>query len=180
MTRAFRPFFHHATLTLIVAGSTLVAACGAAAPTSPSAESPTSPGGPSVPTPTPSQPVSPAGIYQFAAVNGRSVPGVFETWEPGLGIKMAMEAVRGRLMLNPDGSYLQEMEMRLHSNVGNERVLIKATAGTYTMQGGVMTMTPFESAVPFQPYYVPGIIEIQSEAPALDGTPQVYILSFRQ
>ena len=93
---------------------------------------------------------------------------------------MAMEAVRGRLIFNPDGTYLQEMEMRLHSNVGNERVLSKGSVGTYTLSGTTLTMTPFESRVPFQPYHVPGVIEIQSEAPGLDGTPQVYIFSFRR
>jgi hypothetical protein len=178
MIRTLGLSFHHAPLALLIATSTLAAACGGAAPTSPSSGGPdtTTP----TPIPTPSQSASPAGIYQFVAINGTPVPGVFETWEPGLGIKMATEAVRGQLMLNPDGSYYQEMEMRLHSNVGNERVLSKAAAGSYTMPGGTLTMTPSESGVPFQPHYTPGQIKIQTEAPGLDGTPQMYTFTFRR
>ena len=176
MTCTLRPRLHHSPLAVLIAVSALSAACGSSAPTSPSTESPTT----TTPTPSqPTQPASPAGIYQFAAVNGTAVPGVFDSYEPGLGIRMAMEAVRGRLMLNQDGSYLQEMEMRLHSNVGGERVLIRAAAGSYTMAGGTLTMTPFEG-VPFQPYYTPGQIEIQTEAPGLDGTPEVFIFTFRR
>lgn len=173
MTRTLRPRLHHTLLALLITVSALVAACGSSAPTNPSTGSPTAT------TPMPSQPASPAGAYNFAAVNGTPVPGVFDSYEPGLGIKMAMEAVRGRLMLNQDGTYLQEMEMRLRSNVGGDRVLIRAAAGAYTMTGGTLTMTPFEG-VPFQPYYTPGLIEIQTEAPGLDGTPEVFIFTFRQ
>jgi hypothetical protein len=63
--------------------------------------------------------------------------------------------------------------------MAGERALSRGGAGSYTMQGATLTMTPFEGK-PFQPHYVPGQIEIQTEAPGLDGTPEVFIFAFRR
>jgi hypothetical protein len=174
MTRTLCARLRQTPLALLVAVSAIASACAGGGPTGPSSGSSSG-----STTPSPSQPSSPAGVYRFAAVNGQSVPCVFDSYEPGLGIRMAMEAVQGQIILNPDGTYLQEMEMRLHSNVGGGRVDRVEKVGIYTLQGQTLTMTPYQS-VPFQPHYTPGQIEIQAEAPGLDGNPEVFIFTFRK
>lgn len=174
MSRTLRPSVRLASLALVTAMSTFAAACSAGGPTSPSGPS----SGGSNSAPSNSAPTL-TGVYQFAAVNGCSVPCVFDSYDMGLGVTMAMEAVRGRLMLNADGTYLQEMEMRLHNSIAADVVLIRAGAGSYTVVGATLTMTPFEGK-PFQPFYRPGEIQIQTEAPGLDGNSEVFIFTFRQ
>jgi hypothetical protein len=172
MTRTLR--YRHGPLALLVAISTLVSACSGDGPTSPSSASP------DVPSPTtPATPPSLTGTYRLAAVNGCTVPCVFDSFSPGLGVTMSMEAVRGQIILNADGTYLQDMELRLHNSIDDTVVLSRGGAGVYVMTDGTLTMTPFQSQ-PFAPHYVPGQIEIQSEAPGLDGAPEVFIFTFRR
>jgi hypothetical protein len=168
--------FRQLPLVVITVVSLVASACAGSGggPTAPS--SPSGPGAPSTPT----TPGFPDGIYQFAAVNGQAVPCVFDEADLGLGVKMSMQAIRGRLILNPDHTYLHEYEMWIHSTLTETKKLTKASGGTFTFNGGLLVMTPVESGVAYQPHYTPGQIEIQTEVPGLDGNPEVFVFTYRK
>jgi hypothetical protein len=178
MSRTILNQFRLAPLALVIV-STLATACAGGGPTSPS--SGTSGGGsptsPSAPAPAPADLVT--GFYRLAAVNSRPVPGVVESVSLGAGVEMAIEAVAGEIRMNGDGTYLHAFELRLHSTIAPTRVFAIAAGGTYSVSNGRLTLTPLNSR-PYEPHYAPGQIEIQTEVPGLDGTPEVFIFTYRK
>jgi hypothetical protein len=181
MTITFRNRFTRLASTLLVAGrAALTVACsGSGSPTAPSSGS--TAGTTPITTPNPNPPVNitAVGTYPLVSVNGAPVPGVFDSFSPTSGVRMEMRAIRGQIILNDDGTYLQEYETRLTGTNMREVVGRRETVGTYTLNAGELTLTPYQGTA-FKPSYAPGRIDIVTEAPGLNGGMDRFVWRFQR
>ena len=135
------------------------------------------------PAPTPVQPgpinITAVGLYPLISVNGRPVPGPFDSFSPTPAVRMEMHATRGHVDIRPDGTFTQEWETRLTGTGLSGAVAVKTVTGSYTLQGTSLT---FRSAtgVTYSPAYGPGWIEVVTEAPGLNGGTDRFVWRFQR
>lgn len=176
-------------LAALATGSLVLIACSGGSPTgpSPTASGP-APGttapvpGTSTPAPTPAPPSTPQSItgrYELTTVSDRPVPGVFESFSPGAGVTMQMEAVSGLIVVNDDGTYLHQTYTRLTGTNLKPVERPVETVGTYTYANNTLTLKPLGGS-PYIVAYVPGEIEIVTEAPGLNGTPDRLVWAYQK
>ncbi len=175
MFLARRNTFTHLTLASLALTAALTAgACADANPAAPTT-------GPATGTSSSSNDTaSVVGTYQLAAVDGQTVPCVFDSFSPGPGYLMQMRAVDGSIRLNTDGTYREEYQTEL-SGSGSIHGIVNGVLATghYTVAGNTITLTP-NSGGSLHATYSVSDISIVVEAPGLNGQPDRATFTFRR
>lgn len=186
MARVIATLVRLALCVLLTAGQCLVTACsGGGSPTSPTSTTPPSGSGgsggsggtgPGSGTTAPAI----AGTYTLTAVNGQAVPALFDAVNLGGGARMEMRAMRGHIIVNADGTYLEEVETQLRGTMlPADRIDVVQQVGLWTLSGTTITFSPYQRS-PLQAALVSGRIEIVTRAPGLDGTLDSVTWEFRR
>jgi hypothetical protein len=163
MTARFAFRIRQTAFAVLASSAILATACAGSSPTGPSTGTSSSTGG------TSSQTGSPVGTYRLTMVDGKNVPCVFDSYSPGPGVTLQMQAKEGQLRLNSDGTYLEQISTRLETGPLNRDIdTTTVVDGLYSLQGTTLALAPNGGSA-FKPGYSAGRIDIVAEAPGLDG-----------
>jgi hypothetical protein len=190
----FAPFrrLARSPLSVVLGSAALVSACSdspigpsalpAASPAAAaSVAPPTTPAPAPAPTTPPQGPVNitAVGLYALVSVNGRPVPGPFDSFSPTPSVRMEMHATRGHVDIRADGTFTQEWETRLTGTGMPGAAAVKTVTGSYTLQGTSLTFQSTSGAT-YSPAYGPGWIEVVTEAPGLNGGTDRFVWRFQR